>query len=60
PKTGEFNQNKSDLTPVKTGKKQCHTPKREKRVQQQQTKTIKHTIEFSNNRPALTAQQSRG
>ncbi|MET4428132.1 hypothetical protein, partial [Mycolicibacterium sp. 624] len=55
PKTGEFNQNKSDLTPVKTGKKQCHTPKREKRMQQQQTKTIKHTIEFSNNRPDFWA-----
>ncbi|WP_138251382.1 hypothetical protein [Mycolicibacterium cosmeticum] len=26
----------------------------------QQTKTTKHTIEFSNNTPELTAQQSRG
>ncbi|WP_229477546.1 hypothetical protein, partial [Mycolicibacterium mageritense] len=46
----------------KTGiKKQQPHPKREKECgQKQQTKTTKHTIEFSNNTPELTAQQSRG
>jgi len=29
-------------------------------VKKQQTKTTKHTIEFSNNTPGLTAQQTRG
>jgi hypothetical protein len=40
--------------PVTNWQKQNHTPKREKEVQQkqQQTKTTKHTIEFSNNTPA--------
>ncbi|MDH6247664.1 hypothetical protein M2432_005333, partial [Mycobacterium sp. OTB74] len=29
-------------------------------AKKQQTKTTKHTIEFSNNTPDLTAQQTRG
>jgi hypothetical protein len=48
----------SDLTKTpKTGIQKNHTPKREKemRQKQQQTKTTKHTIEFSNNTPALQA-----
>jgi hypothetical protein len=52
------NQNKPDLTnkDTKTGIKKT-TPQtgKEGRQKQQQTKTTKHTIEFSNNTPALQA-----
>ncbi|MEZ0054459.1 hypothetical protein ABIA30_005501, partial [Mycobacterium sp. MAA66] len=41
---------------------QHHTPQTGKREhgKKQQTKTTKHTIEFSNNTPELTAQKTRG
>jgi hypothetical protein len=60
PKDEKANQRKSDLTNQKqSGKKQHHTPKREKEAwqKQQQTKTTKHTIEFSNNTPARPRNQ---
>jgi len=54
------NQNKPDLTSQQTGKK-GHTPTRGRQdatqKQKQQTKTTKHTIEFSNNTPSLTCEQ---
>ncbi|WP_203456984.1 hypothetical protein, partial [Mycolicibacterium sp. CBMA 360] len=62
----EFESEKSDhkqKTP-KTGikKQQPHPTNGKTRgmVKKQQTKTTKHTIEFSNNTPGLTAQQTRG
>jgi hypothetical protein len=57
-KTGEFESEKSDQAPVKTGNdKTNHTPQQEdgesptRHGKKQQTKTTKHTIEFSNNTP---------
>ncbi|MEN4447392.1 hypothetical protein, partial [Mycobacterium sp. SM3041] len=43
-------------------KKQPHPTNGKTRgmAKKQQTKTTKHTIEFSNNTPGLTAQQTRG
>jgi hypothetical protein len=58
PQRATANQRKSDQSKTpKTGIKNNHTPKREKEAwqKQQQTKTTKHTIEFSNNTPALQA-----
>jgi hypothetical protein len=71
PQKGEWNpnQNKPDLTKRHQNwhqKKQTTHEKKEDeespnhRQQKQQTKTTKHTIEFSNNTPALTAQQPGG
>jgi hypothetical protein len=61
----EFESEQSDTKPVKTGKKTTTPRKRKtgsppKAWQNKQTKTTKHTIEFSNNTPDLTAQQPRG
>jgi hypothetical protein len=57
-KPGEFTI-RENLTkqPDKSGQKNKPPPKREKEngQKQQQTKTTKHTIEFSNNTPALQA-----
>ncbi|WP_207550641.1 hypothetical protein, partial [Mycolicibacterium setense] len=61
-------QNSNQKNPItnkrhqQTGiKKQQPHPKREKECgQKQQTKTTKHTIEFSNNTPEFVAQKSSG
>ncbi|MBO0680707.1 hypothetical protein JRC04_24845, partial [Mycolicibacterium sp. S2-37] len=61
-KTSKGNQENPITTRQKSGKKTT-PPKREKEgaaQQKQQTKTTKHTIEFSNNTPARPAQRSRG
>jgi hypothetical protein len=56
---------KSDIQqPVKTGKNKNHPHRQEDeesptRMAKQQTKTTKHTIEFSNNTPGLTAHELR-
>jgi hypothetical protein len=54
PQTGEFESEKSDLTKrhQKLASKKRHTPTRgyQSMAKKQQTKTTKHTIEFSNNR----------
>jgi hypothetical protein len=52
----EFESEQSDTKPVKTGKKTTTPRKRKtgsppKAWQNKQTKTTKHTIEFSNNTP---------
>jgi hypothetical protein len=53
------NQNKPDQAPVSNWQKTSHpntgAPRCDKK--QQQTKTTKHTIEFSNNTPALPREQ---
>ena len=61
---GEFNQNNPNLTKTtpKTGIKKPHpqTGKRRHGKNKQQTKTTKHTIEFSNNTPARPRKPTRG
>ncbi|WP_221936921.1 hypothetical protein, partial [Mycolicibacterium sp. 018/SC-01/001] len=58
----EFESEKSDHNNQKHLAKNRCAPKRENAdtTKKQQTKTTKHTIEFSNNSPDLTAHRCRG
>jgi hypothetical protein len=63
PNEAEFESEQSDQSnQSKLAKKQRHAPKRENAdtTKKQQTKTTKHTIEFSNNKPRPPARQARG
>jgi hypothetical protein len=61
PKTGESESEKSDQATRKNlAQQKSHTPTRGRQdatKNKQQTKTTKHTIEFSNNTPSLACSQ---
>ncbi|MGV9803828.1 hypothetical protein ACWDTP_37880, partial [Mycobacterium sp. NPDC003449] len=55
PVKGHIRKIRSQKQDTKNWHQKTSTPKREKEAdKKQQTKTTKHTIEFSNNRPAFS------